>query len=676
MSNFSKKVKYILLISCLCLNIVVVSSNSNTSETITYPQKSAFQPNSDATWLVMIYLDADIDYEWGPMDSIHELESGFVEDSNVEVVFLVDRVDGADQSYGDWTGTRLYRLRHDDDPMTIGSELVADWGEKNMGDNATLREFVTWTTETYTADKSALVLFNHGGALSGICWDWSSYHDHLTLDEVQQAMSGFHVDLLVAEACSMAYLEIAYEWRTFTDYFAASELSVQIEAYDYEAVLRELCENPSMEPWALGELFGQTYYDSMEYSYYKTFSVINCTNLEEVKSEINTLGSKLLNIISENITELSNLRYEMRSDYLARTVDMGNMIDVLKEGFITNTSIVSTLNNLESAYFDCVLFNTTNPNFYSETSGLAMFFPQDNSTIFNWRDYIDSELQGDLTNVDFLEANNWVNFIADYVELAPVLDPLHSPEIHESSLLELDHQYELDLDWNVTDIYFFRSTEAAMYNFTLDIVTGDPAIGLSNLENNHAIITEFPYSSQMNPLLGNKEEISIPLKTGIVIVEISTLTVENEVTLTITKSDPKTITLNQNVTGEFPFAIGIHPPRAVYNNYAIQLELGSYYIDIDIDYPAGLEVFIVSETGYHYLDYQSGIMGEDFSYMLNNTISQTITVYFGSYIGSSKYSFIINSTVEKSSISIFFSIIAIPFIYIIVKKQKSNNDVY
>ena len=324
----------------LCLNAIVVTSDNNSIDSSTSNLTPDFQPTAELSWLVMIYLDGDIDYEWGPMDSIHELESGFIENSNVEVVFLMDRIAGADHSCGDWTGTRLYRLRHDEDPHSIGSELIADMGERNMGDNATLREFVTWAQETYPADKSALVLFNHGGALSGICWDWSSYHDHLTLDEVQQGMSGLHIDLVVAEACSMSYLEVAYEWRTFADYFAASELGVVIEAYDYENVLTELCATPSMEPWTLGELFGEKYVEGIPNSVLRTFSVINCSSLEAVKNEIDNLGTKLLNVLPSNITLISNLRREMTSLSMERDVDTGEMIEILKNGFSFNASIL------------------------------------------------------------------------------------------------------------------------------------------------------------------------------------------------------------------------------------------------------------------------------------------------------------------------------------------------
>jgi len=654
--------------------MVVTTKNNTLSNTISN-QVAEFQPSSEVSWLVMIYLDGDIDYEWGPLDSIQELELGFSDESNVEVVFIIDRIDGIDSSNGDWTDTRLYRLRHDNDPMSIGSELVEILGEKNMGDNATLRDFVIWAQESYPADKSALVIFNHGGALSGICWDWTSNHDHMTLDEVQQGMTGLHVDLVVAEACSMGYLEVAYEWRTFADYFAASEVSMQIETLDYQGVMEELCANPSMEPWTLGEFFVQKYADNYQYDFYKAFSLINCSKLNEFMDELDTLGTKLTDALPTNITLISNLRGEMRTLLYDSTVDIGNMIDVLQDGFVFNSSITTTLNNLETIYNEVVLSNTTEEFNFPSITGLALFFPQDNESVLNWRDYLDHGIPGDLTNLDILEDTSWDDFLAEYIDIAPVLEPRYSANIHDEESLEMDFEYELELKWNVTEIFFFQVSETGMYNFTLEIDSGDPAISLSNIQNNYAIFTEFPFSNLKNPEQGNIEQINIPMKKGIILIQIGSFTESTTATFTITKSPPNVITLNQENTGEFSPANGVQPPSAVYSNYALELEAGSYIIEIDIDYPTGLEVFIISSTGYHYLNYRYGILGMDFNYILNTTLTQTITIYFGSYAGSSEYSLKIRTTVEENAtISILFSMLAIPTVYVIVKQRKKKRN--
>ena len=318
-----------------------------------------------------------------------------------------------------------------------------------------------------------------------------------------------------------------------------------------------------------------------------------------------------------------------------------------------------------------MLYNTTEQKYFNFITGLGIFFPIDNETVYNWRDYFDHELSGDLTNLDFTQATSWDEFVVEYVEISPIQDPLYELNVHDSELLELNQEYEIELLSNETEIYFYRVMEAGTYNVTLEIESGDPTLSLENLEGYHALFTEFHFSNLRNPEQGNIEQISVPMKTGYIVVLIGSISPSSDFTLKIVKSPEKTITLGQEVTGEFPPADGINPPNSVYSQYAIELDAGSYIIEIDIDYPAGIEVFIDSSTGYRYLEYHYGILGMDFKYNLNTTISQTITIYFGSYAGSSEYAFRIRYAVEeKVSLSFIFSLLAIPTIYIITKQRK------
>ena len=162
---------------------------------------SHITPNNGlVNWLLMFYLDGDHQYELAIIDALNELEAGFSITGEVEVIIMIDRHDEYDRSTGNWTGARYYRLQPNSDPMIIGSEMLLDLGEVNMGDGTTLRDFVMWSQGLFLAEKQALIILDHGEGLTGISWDFTSDHDYITLDELQEAMSGLHVDLLVTEA--------------------------------------------------------------------------------------------------------------------------------------------------------------------------------------------------------------------------------------------------------------------------------------------------------------------------------------------------------------------------------------------------------------------------------------------------------------------------------------------
>ena len=668
--RFSRKILITFFVLSLCLNPMIYNTKETSSNTFDN-LLDGIVPSSDTTWLVMIYFDSDIDYEWGAMDSIQELEAGYIEDSNVEVVFIVDRIEGIDRSNGDWAGTRIYHLKHDNDPMSIGSELINDLGEKNMGDGETLTDFVLWAQTTYIADKTALILFNHGGALSGICYDWTSA-DHLTLDEVQQAMDGLHVDLLLTEACGMGTIEVAYEWRTFTDYFGGSQLSVYLEALDYQTSIEELCSNPTLEPWEFGAIVAESFVETFDRV--QTYSIINCSSLSELTDQLSTLGTQLLSLLPSNATKLSNLRSQMHGIHQNQLVDIKNMTLTLKEGYADNSLIIDTLTAIEAAVDKIVLSNFVGPPF-TVFDGLCLFFPQDNVTVAHWKEYINDSIIGSLSDMDFISDTQWDEFMEEYIELAPVLtNESEFYNVHED-FLELDTEYELEVKTYCQEIYVMQIVYSGVYNFTIDIDEGDMAFGVFPATTTNPIICCFPTSDRINPEEGTKEVISVYISTGTILIRIGSYDALSTGTLTVTQSNPKIISLNENVTGSFPNTIGIQPPDAIYNYYSIDLPEGTFEILIDVSYPVGLEVSIINDVNYHFTDYKYGIPGGDFSYLLNLTRDTVVRIYFGSYTGSGTFSLIVRTPTEEGALNLIYMLTAIPIISIIIqiKRKKKTN---
>jgi hypothetical protein len=61
----------------------------------------------------------------------------------VHIVAQVDRYRAGYQGDGDWSSTRRFYVTQDDDLRRVRSQQVADLGEVNMSDGATLVQFVT-----------------------------------------------------------------------------------------------------------------------------------------------------------------------------------------------------------------------------------------------------------------------------------------------------------------------------------------------------------------------------------------------------------------------------------------------------------------------------------------------------------------------------------------------------
>ncbi len=82
---------------------------------------------------------------------------------SVNIIVQFDRIDGYDNTNGDWTDTRRFKITQDSDTETISSSPVQMLGEANMGHPQTLTDFINWGVTNYPAEHYMLVLWNHGG---------------------------------------------------------------------------------------------------------------------------------------------------------------------------------------------------------------------------------------------------------------------------------------------------------------------------------------------------------------------------------------------------------------------------------------------------------------------------------------------------------------------------------
>ena len=124
--------------------------------------------------------------------------------------------------------------------------LVRDSQETkaNMGLTSTLQSFLTWGVQTYPADRISLILWNHGGAMRGVCYDENYSSDCLTNSEVKTAVANTFTSLgrstsdkfewIGYDACLMQVQDIAEFNSQYFNYMVASEESEAGAGWDYD----------------------------------------------------------------------------------------------------------------------------------------------------------------------------------------------------------------------------------------------------------------------------------------------------------------------------------------------------------------------------------------------------------------------------------------------------------
>jgi len=204
-------------------------------------------PLPTKAWTAMVYIDGDNNLEDYVVKDIETELSALGSNATVNVVAIADRGPGYDTSRGDWQTTKVYYCTQG--MLADAAGAVADWGERNMGDPQTLKDFVAWAKTNYPANNYLLSFWDHGymtfqGYTSV---DDSSAGDALDEDEQVAAMAtAGPVSVVAWDMCNRQMLEVAADWQPYALAMAGSESYTNWEGIQYDAVIAALRANPAM----------------------------------------------------------------------------------------------------------------------------------------------------------------------------------------------------------------------------------------------------------------------------------------------------------------------------------------------------------------------------------------------------------------------------------------------
>src|SRR5262249_22553751 len=118
--------------------------------------------------------------------------------------------------------------------------------------------------------------------------------------KIQDALSGYHLDLIGFDACLMSMIETAYALRNVAHVMVGSEEEEPGEGWKYDDWLNRLEANPSMDGAALGSLLVDSYRKRYGDNDATTLSAIDLSKAEDVASAVSVLGDQLGNELNKN----------------------------------------------------------------------------------------------------------------------------------------------------------------------------------------------------------------------------------------------------------------------------------------------------------------------------------------------------------------------------------------
>jgi len=337
----------------------------------------------------------------------------------------VDRASGRDHSaaeipgVGNWTGTRRLVIEGS------GIQQVADLGELNMASPSTLADFVHWGLSTYPADRTMLILWDHGAGWMGFGSDESSPgHPMLSLAQISQGVSQglqragvSRFDVLGFDACLMATFEVAAVLQPYADFLIASEELEPGHGWDYRAFSAARA-NPSIPTIELLEIIVDEYFAQAtvhDTSRDITLSVIDLAKVTALNEQLEAFATTLTQNISNNAAVIGRqreaaVRFGKNPNPTKEfhLVDLGDLARGLAS--VNNQSFGAARQALAAAISSAVVINRGGP-LASRATGISVYFPPS-------RDLYNS----DYDNIE--EASGWRSFLRQYYSGGTSIDAI------------------------------------------------------------------------------------------------------------------------------------------------------------------------------------------------------------------------------------------------------------
>ena len=296
-------------------------------------------------------------------------------------------------------------------------EELEDWGHKSMGSPESLEEFLYWGLTNYPADRTVVILWDHGaGSEGGVCFDETENDDGLTVVEInrvladlEQSVPDYHINIFGCDACMMATYEMAAMLSHYNiDYYVASEELEPGTGWYYTGWLGTLQDDPSISDEDLCGSIIDSFMDAGLENDPDDYLTLSAVKLSEVGALENCM-EKFASVMTGEIRggNLSTVRRNRSRMYTFGSFADGSW-DMVDLGAVLDSYAQfdqETASEAKRCLSRTVVQSAQTSNL-DTCSGLSILVPQDTTNEFDeYRDGFG------LTDV----IPNWVDFVDTYV---------------------------------------------------------------------------------------------------------------------------------------------------------------------------------------------------------------------------------------------------------------------
>jgi len=362
-----------------------------------------------AQWTVMVYIAGDNNLEDYVVKDIEQELALSGSTAAVQIVALADRGPGYDASRGDWQSTKLFHVTTG--MLATADNAVADWGERNMGDAATLVDFVMWTKQNYPAHHYALYLWGHGwNTHPGFTMsDDSAGGDAIDPNEFRAALPPIGaIDVVAFDGCNMSSIEVAAIWRPYANAMVGSQEYVNCDGLEYEKILPALHADPSMNAEQLAVVSAQ----SAEGNHERSGAAIRLGSaFDTLVSAVDAWSLALMQALPSERAALTRA-FAATQDFWQANEDK-DLLDMVREinARVSDNMLKTRGTAVIEAYAQILLYEWST-NAYPDANGLTIYHidKADEKTRYDGYHY------NTYPTLTFAQATQWWQFVEAFAQ--------------------------------------------------------------------------------------------------------------------------------------------------------------------------------------------------------------------------------------------------------------------
>lgn len=227
------------------------------------------QPEIKKELTLMIYMAADNDLESYALQNLNQMEK--VNCENMNILVLLDRAEGYDETDGNWKDTRLFEVCRDcSESAHIVSKRIScpqlglsdyENTELDMANPFVLKNFVEFAMKQYPTEKYALIIWGHGTGwrYSFECEEKDLSSRAVAIDDKtgsymrvsdlgnalrgQGSQAGHTINVIGFDTCFAGVLENVYELKAGAEFIVGSPGVTPSGGWNYQVLLQNLTQS-------------------------------------------------------------------------------------------------------------------------------------------------------------------------------------------------------------------------------------------------------------------------------------------------------------------------------------------------------------------------------------------------------------------------------------------------